>query len=109
MTKIPSIENTDDFIFRIEIKKGSPPRANNPALLVFELFSEIAGTFHSVDVIVLRDGQRTKDVEFQKFEQHRLSDANAIFSRFEFNDNVCRVEEHDYLLTVILRYLTSTS
>jgi len=36
MAKIPSIEKTDDFIYRFEVKKSSRGVSDDPHLLVFE-------------------------------------------------------------------------
>lgn len=106
MTKIPSIEKTDDFIFRSEIKKGTAQHdPDAPHLLVFDLFAKPAGPFHSMDVTALKDGFRTNDIEIYSFEHLRHSD--IAYVRFKFYDNANLVSEHHYLLTVILRYLTS--
>ena len=105
MTRIPSIEKTDDFIHRIEIKRGAPLHdPNAPHLLAFEQFvGPPAGVFHSVDVTILRDRQRVNDVEFHSFEHN--PDRNMTYVKFAFYDYENRVTDHDYLLTVILRYL----
>jgi hypothetical protein len=103
MTKIPSIEKTDDFIYRFEIKKGAPLHdPDKPNLLVTEQFVGHAGVFHSMDVSVLRNGLRANDIEFLSFEHVR--DSNLTCLRFAFRD-AHHVMDHDYLLTVILRYL----
>jgi hypothetical protein len=55
MTKIPSIEATEDFICRFEVKRGSPLHdPDNPNLLLIEQFIGPAGIFHSMDVPVLK-------------------------------------------------------
>ena len=42
MTKIPSIEKTEDFIYRLEIKRGTPLHDPNvPHLLAFETIYRI--------------------------------------------------------------------
>ena len=104
MTKIPSIEKTEDSIFRLEIKKGSPPtNSDAPHLLAFEQFIEPVGIFHSMDVTIFRDGQRANDVEFYSFQHVRQPTMTYI--HFAFHDYHSCVAEHDYLLTVVLRYL----
>ena len=104
MTKIPCTEKTDDFIYRLEVKKGSPPQfSNDPHLLEFDHFIESLGTFHSIDVSVLRDGRSVTNVDFLSFEHSRQD--NVTYIRFKFRDNENYVVQHDYLLTVILRYL----
>jgi hypothetical protein len=104
LTKIPSIEKTEDFIYRFEIKRGTPLHdPNEPHLLAFENGTSKAGIFHSLDVTVFRDGQKTVDVELQSFEHWR--DSNLTCVRFKFHDTTHNVIEHDYLLSVILRYL----
>jgi hypothetical protein len=103
MTKIPSIEKTEDFIYRIEIKKGAPLHdPDAPHLLTFDQFVGPAGSFHSMDVTVLRDKQRANDIEFRNFEHVRQP--NMTYVKITFYDNANRIIEHDYLLTVILRY-----
>ena len=104
MTKIPCTEKTDDFIFRLEVKKGSPPQfSNDPHLLELITSSNRSRTFHSIDVSVLRDGRGVTDVDFLSFEHSRQD--NVTYIRFKFHDNENYVVQHDYLLTVILRYL----
>jgi len=104
MTKVPSIEKTEDFVFAMEIKKGTPLKdPNAPHLLVFEEFVGSVGSFHSMDVITLRDGQRSNDIEFYSFEHARKDDVAHV--NFTFYDNANRVNEHDYVLKLILRYL----
>ena len=105
MTKIPSIEKTEDFIYRSEIKKGTPLHDPDvPHLLAFELHTGPGGTLHSMDVTTIRDGQHANDVEFRSFE-HVRQHPKITYLKFIFHDNSNRVIEHDYLLTVILRYL----
>jgi hypothetical protein len=104
MTKIPSTEKTEDFIYRFEIKKGAPLHdPGNPHFLVFEQFIGPTGIFHSMDVSVFRNMRRANDIEFRSFE-HR-GDTNLTFVKCTFHDNAHHVTDHDYLLTVILRYL----
>ena len=104
MTKIPSIEKTEDFIYRFEVKKGvSLHRPDEPHLIAFEQFVGPSGSFHSLDVTILRSGQRATDIEFRSFEHFR--NANLTCVKFMFYDYTHRVIEHDYLLTIILRYL----
>ncbi len=104
MTKIPSTEETDDFIYRFEIRKGTPLHdPNKPHLLVFEQCVGPAGSFHSMDVTILRDGKRANDIEFRSFEH--LREPNMTHIKFRFCDDANRVSSHDYLLTIILRYL----
>lgn len=104
MTKIPSIEKTEDFIYRFATRKGTPPHVpDKPNLLVIEQFVGSAGVLHSMDVTVLRNRQRANDVEFCGFEHIR--DSNLTFLKFTFHDRSHHIIDHDYLLTVILRYL----
>ena len=104
MTKIPSIEKTEDFIYRFAINRGAPLHdPDGPHLLAFEQFIGPGGAFHSMDVITLRDGQRVKDIEFYSFEHIRQCDITYV--KFTFYDHANCVTDHDYLLTVILRYL----
>lgn len=105
MTRIPSTEKTEDFVYRLEIKKGaglSDPDA--PHVLAFEEFIGAVGPLHSMDVTTLRDGQRANDVEFHSFEHIRQADIAHV--KFTFFDKTARVTEHHYMLKVILRYLT---
>jgi hypothetical protein len=105
MVNIPSIEKTDDYIFRAELKKGATREADEPVNLVtFEHFAGAAGVLHSVDFVTHRDGQRANDLEFQSFEHHVTSPEIA-FVRLKFLDLTSAVIDHDYLVTVILRYL----
>ena len=86
MTKIPSIETTEDFIYRLEIKWGTPLHdPDMPHLLAFEQFIGPAGTFHSMDVTTLRDGQHVKDIEFRSFEH--VSQRDMTYTKFTFHDN----------------------
>jgi hypothetical protein len=104
MGKIPSTEKTNDFIYRVEIKKSDHRHGHDdPNLLDFELAIEPAGAFHSMDVTILRDGQRATDVEFRSFELWR--DPNMSYFKMTFHENTHRITDHDYLLTIILRYL----
>ena len=104
MTKIPSIEKTEDFIYRLEIKRGTPlHEPDMPHLVTFDQFIGPVDTFHSMDVTTLRDGQRVTDIEFRSFEHVRQG--NMTYINFIFHDNANCVIEHDYLLTVILWYL----
>jgi len=104
MTSIPSTEKTNDFVYRVQIKKDSPPNeCNDPHLLEFLLFTESLGTFHSMDVSVLRDCQNTPEIDFLGFEHYRHKTLTTV--RFRFQDKLNRVAEHDYILTTILRYL----
>jgi len=109
MTKIPSIEMTEDFIYRIEIERGTPLHdPSDPHLLAFEQFIDPAGPFHSIDVTTLRDKQRATDIQFRSFAHMRES--NMAHVKLIFFDSAYRVSEHTYLLTVVLRYLiTPTS
>jgi hypothetical protein len=104
MTKIPSIEKTEDFIYRFEIQKGAPLHdPDKPNHLVAEQFIGPTGVFHSTDVTVFRDKLRANDVELRGFEH--LRDSNLTFVKFTLHDSAHHVPDHDYLLTVILRYL----
>jgi hypothetical protein len=114
VTKIPSNQSTNDFIFRKEWQKGYPLRdPDNPHLLVIDgLFNpsnasdepiESLGSFHSLDVTVFRDGKQANDVDLLTFH-HRRHEMNFCFS-LEFSDAQNIVSEHKYLVTVILRYL----
>jgi hypothetical protein len=112
--KIPSTQSTNDFIFRNEIEKGYPLRdPDNPHLLGVDDFFDASncsdepieslGSFHSIDVTVFRDGKCANDVELSIFRhQHREMDC---WYSLEFSDAGNTVSEHDYLVTVILRYL----
>ena len=105
MTKIPSIEKTDDYIYRAKFNKGVPiEEPDDPHLLLFQIFPQATGPFHSMDITVLRDGHRANDVEFRSFEHLVFSDGSA-FAVFKLYDRSGPIAEHDYLLTAILRYL----
>lgn len=104
MTRIPSTEKTEDFIYRFEIEKGTPLHdIKDQNLLVFEHGVDPANSFHSLDVTVLRDGKRAVDVELASFE--RFPQPEMTYVKFCFRDRAYPVIDHDYLLTVILRYL----
>jgi hypothetical protein len=104
MTKIPSIEKTDDFIYRFEIRIGTLLHdPADPHLLAVEQYTDPASAFHSIDVSVSRDKRRAVDVEFRGFEHCR--GVNMTCVKFKFLDHAHHVSNHDYLLTVILRYL----
>ena len=106
MTKIPSTEKTDDSIFRFQIKKYSTPdNPSDPHALGFDHFFERFGTFHSMDVTVMRDGHDARDVEFLSFEHNVDRKFDLTHVRFRFRDEKNRVVEHDYIFTVIVRYL----
>ena len=105
MTKIPSVEKTDDYIYREKFNKGAPiVEPSDPHRLLFQIFSQATGPFHSMDITVLRDGHRMHDVEFRSFEHVVFTDGTA-FAVFKLYDHSGPVAEHDYLLTAILRYL----
>jgi hypothetical protein len=57
----------------------------------------------SIDVTVFRNELRANDVEFRGFEH--LLDSNLTLVEFTFDDSTHHVMDHDYLLTVISRYL----
>ena len=104
MARIPSTERTDDFIYRFEIKTGTPlPDPDDPHLLVIEGFVGPAGLFHSMDLTISRDGQRANDIEFRSFEHFR--EPNMTHVKFMFRDKTYHVIRHAYMLTIILRYL----
>ena len=114
MTKIPSTQSTNDFIFRVEVDKGDPARdPDNPHLLVIDGMFDPSirsddpiaslGSFHSLDVTVVRDGKQANDVDLLTFH-HRRHEMDFSFS-LEFTDAANIVSEHKYLVTVILRYL----
>jgi hypothetical protein len=108
VANIPSIEKTDDLIFRSKIPKGTPPNEpTDPHLLVFEIFVEPVGPFHSVDVTPFRDGARAPDIGFWGFDHILPARCSCAYLRFKFYDRAHCTTEHDYLLTVILRYLTA--
>jgi len=105
MTKIPSIEKTDDYIYRATRSKGAPIEdPNDPHLLLFQVFPQASGPFHSMDITVLRDGHRANDIEFRSFEHFMSSDGIA-YAVVKLYDRSRSVVEHDYILTAILRYL----
>src|SRR5436309_1885271 len=101
MTKIPSTEKTDDYIYRAKRDKGAPIEdPNDPHLLLFQIFPEATGPFHSLDIIVLRDGHRANDVEFRSFE-HYASDEKSAFALIKLYDRSGPVADHEYMLTAI--------
>jgi hypothetical protein len=103
LARIPSTEKTKDFIYRVEVKKGTPLHdPNAPTLLVFEDYVAPAGAFHSLDVTVLRDEQPAPGIDLCSFEHMR--ERNMSYVKFIFNDATHCVLDHDYLLTMILRY-----
>lgn len=105
MTQIPSTQRTDDFVYSFEIRKDDSlfdPTAEN--LLVFDDFVPVAGSFHSLDIIALRDGNRTNDLEFLSFEHTRVA-ANIGHIKIKLCDGAARVREHHYILKLVLRYL----
>jgi hypothetical protein len=106
VTKIPSVEKTDDYIYRAKINKG--PRVEEPEdphMLLFQIFPEATGPFHSMDITILRDGRRANDVEFRSFEHFGSSKDTLAYAVFKLYDRSGPVAEHDYILTAILRYL----
>src|SRR3954468_16907885 len=104
MTKIPSIEQTDDYIYRAKLNKGTPVVEDDPHLLLFQIFPQATGPFHSMDITILRDGHRANDIEFRSFE-HFISTDRFAYAVFKLYDKAGPVAEHDYILTAILRYL----
>jgi len=106
MVRIPSTEQTDDFIYRFEVKQGEPPYDPNiPNLLVFEGHVDPAARFHSMDILITRDGERAFDIDFRSFELQHGKHMNHI--KLVFHEPVFPIAEHNYLLTIILRYLVS--
>jgi hypothetical protein len=105
MAKIPSTEQTHDFIYRIKMKHEVPSNNHKSRnSLVFEHYTEpVVGTLHSMDVTIVRDGQRATDIEFRSFEH--LRELNMIYLKFVFHDKKHQITEHNYLLTIVLRYL----
>jgi hypothetical protein len=105
MAKIPSTEQTDDFIYRVEIKNEAPLyNRNEPNLLVFETYVEpSSGTLHSIDVSILRDGQRAANIDLCSFEHMRGVGMSGV--KATFCETAHCVAGHNYLLTMILRYL----
>lgn len=59
-----------------------------------------------MDVTMIRDGLRTNDVELRSFEHLQESECNYVKLKFYDRENVTR--QHDYLLKVILRYLSDS-
>lgn len=105
MTKIPSIEKTDDYIYRATRSKGAAIEdPNDPHLLLFQIFPQATGPFHSLDITMLRDGQRANDIEFRSFE-HFMSSDRIAYAVFKLYDRSGPVSEHHFILTAILRYL----
>jgi len=103
--RIPSIKDTDDYIYRAKFNKGAPiEEPSDPHLLLFQIFAQATGPFHSMDITVLRDGQRANDVEFRSFE-HFIFDDKSAYAVFKLYDRSGLVADHDYILTAILRYL----
>ncbi len=79
MTKIPSIEKTDDYIYRAKFNKGAPiEEPDDPHLLLFQIFPQATGPFHSMDITILRDGHRANDIEFRSFEHFISSDESSL-------------------------------
>jgi hypothetical protein len=118
MTKIPSNQSTHDFIFRIEVGKGYALRdTDNPHLLGIDGFFDPSrcsdepikslGSFHSLDVTVLKNKKHSNEVELRTFH-HQRHEMDCWFS-LEFSDAGNTVSEHEYLITVILRYLVTTA
>lgn len=105
MAKIPSTEKTNDFIYRMEVKSGTSLRADDPHLLIIEEFVGPAGSLHSMDITILRDGQRVDEVEFRSFEHSRQP--NITYIKLVFYDHAHNVVRHNYLLTIVLRYFAS--
>ena len=104
MASIPSIETTDDYIFRMELKKGMVRWPDDPPnLIMFEHFAAPTGPLHSIDFVTYRDGARAKDLEFLSFDHSPA--AGLALVRLKFLDPAYPAFEHDYLVTVILRYL----
>jgi hypothetical protein len=106
MTKIPSIEKTDDYIYRATRSKGAPIEdPDDPHLLLFQIFPQATGPFHSMDITMLRDGHRANDIDFRSFDHFVRSDHTFAYAMFKLYDRSGPVSEHDYILTAILRYL----
>ena len=95
MTKIPSNQLTNDFIFRLERQTGYALHdPEKPNLLVIDgLFDPstvsdepiaLLGAFHSLDVTVIRDGKQASDVDLIAFH-HQRHEMSLWFS-LEFSD-----------------------
>ena len=78
MTKIPSVEKTDDYIYRAKLKGAPIEDPDNPHLLLFQIFPRSEGPFHSMDITILRDGHRANDIEFRSFELFIGSGAGSV-------------------------------
>jgi hypothetical protein len=108
MVNIPSITKTSDLIYRFEIQRGTRPADPAcPNLLKFEGAVTAEGQFHSLDITVMRDGSPAEDVWFESFRH--LGRSGVSWVEFSFLDPAHRIEDHDYLLTVILRYRQAAS
>lgn len=111
MPKIPSLERTEDFIIRKVIERGSvQPADTEPNCLVEWIFMDPQKSMdlppveldalHSFDITVHRDGQRVGDVHLRSFQS---AEDNVI--ALELVDDNHVVAEHEYVVTMILRYL----
>ena len=106
MTRIPSTQQTDDFIFRYLIKKGAPHSSPDILdLLEFDGFVSPAGPIHSIDVTMHRDRKPAPEIELRSIEY--MPQGDAAFVLFKFRDRGKHVAEHEYVLTAILRYFAA--
>jgi hypothetical protein len=117
MPHIPSLERTEDLIFRELITRGTQQLAcNNPHDFIVDLFFEplnhfdepkpTLGAVHSFAITVRRDGIPANDIQLQHVRHRRGEQFSVLI--IQMRDDQCVVAEHEYLVTIILRYLADT-
>lgn len=112
MSQIPSTQRTSDFINRYHHPKSCPLREHDKPYL-FAIYGWVtpatssdepvlANAFHSLDVVTFRDGVQVKDIDLRSFRHIQRQEHT------EFELELCDignvVTEHDYIVTVVLRY-----
>jgi hypothetical protein len=102
MTRIPSIDDTDDLVFHIRPQKDPDSPAN---LLIFEKFVRPSGPLHSMEVYTFRDKARVHDIELLEFKHH--VGTGPTFVRLTFTDLSPSPGDHDYILKLILRFIVT--